>query len=423
MNNATGENHPAESFDWYNHWLERFQYEAERAILLAQRNELDHEFIQTILVLLRNYVETPGVGDYSQPADEKILRLAQLIISRIRRMGYWQDMNYLWPKLCAIAEHIENANLYVIFFKFMATAKGYVGNVNEELAAYSQLINHPRFQDVTPTLQANVLITYATALVWRGQRDIAAQLLQACLALTDVASPWHQGQHGQAAAEHRLELGNTPLWETRSTVLNQRGVLHMFCGEFALAYRYFDEMSIIFQQHSEDDNLACIAHQAVGRLLLYEKRYSEALDLLTQGLVIRRRWIDREGIAVNSIYIAAAHIGLYQLDAAEEFLNEALKICHDLNTQHDLALCHLYFGMLARRRGQPEQVNYHWYELVTVAKRVVVHFVELRMLLPEVRSLHAAHNSLLYSALLRTLWQSKQHDQLTFDELRSFSKI
>lgn len=402
-----------EEINWHDHALEQYRRDAEQAIDWARGNVPDRVLIARVLELLRTYVEVPGVGERPQFADEQMLSLALHTIGRIRRMGYWREMNDLWPQLCKIAELAGDVDRYLIFVKYMATAKGNVGEKAEELAIYAQLLAHPRFPAATPTLQANLLITHAVTLLWNGRRQEAAPLLQRCLAITNPdAQASNRGEHHQDADVY-LGLGNTPLWETRAYALNQQGVLHMFCGEFSTARRRFAEMHAIFQAHGEAGNLLCVAQQAIGRLLLYERKYADALDLLTQGYAVRQRWNDREGIAVNAIYMAAARIGLQQFDVAKTLLTSALGICHDLENRHDLALCHLYFAHLALRQQNLESALVHWQELATLAPDIVLHFVEVRGLIRKVPVLFRCGEWALAWQLLKLLWQSVRNDQLT----------
>lgn len=121
--------------------------------------------------------------------------------------------------------------------------------------------------------------------------------------------------------------------------------------------------------------------------------------------------------------MAAAHIGLQQFDAAEALLADAFRICRQLDNQHDLALCHLYLGLLAQRRAQPEQATYHWQALATIATQVVLHFVELHVLLAELPALFYGRRYNLAYHLLQMLWQSIRHDQLSLSDLRRFSRL
>jgi tetratricopeptide (TPR) repeat protein len=211
-----------------------------------------------------------------------------------------------------------------------------------------------------------------------------------------------------------------PLWETRAYTLNQQGVLHMFCGEFVLARQRFDEMFAIFLAHNEENGLACVAYQAVGRLCLYAGHYQEALTTLEQGLRIRQQRADREGIAVNSIYMGAAHLGLGQTAAVEPLLTVAFDACHALDNTHDLALCHLYLGALAFQRQQRAQVRTHWTEVTTIAGQVILHFVELRPWLRYLWPLLRQGEFALCRRLIATLWRSTRHDQLSMKALWRF---
>ncbi|MEZ4866768.1 MAG: hypothetical protein R3C14_35940 [Caldilineaceae bacterium] len=396
---------------WRHHLQVRYQHDAGRAIARALRGDNDPVFIERLLELLRTYSEIPHVGEAPQAADESILHLAHVIAARLIRLGYWHQLNQLWPKLCRLAELADNADQYINFTKFLAIVKGRQGDGQAGFAIYNRLVNHPHFQAASPTLQADIFTHYATMLLWGGQRHAAAPLLQHCLLLTENFATQTTADAHQAVADTQLAVA--PLWESRAYALNQQGVLHMFCGEFALAHHYFAKMAALFITQGEENNLACVAHQAIGRLLLYERNYQAALTVLTQGMAIRQRQLDREGIAVNSIYMAAAQLGLDQLGTAKTLLNNALQDCHLLENEHDLALCHLYLGVLARRHQEYNRALAHWHEFTTVAGHVVLHFVELRILLPELGSLLAQGQFTMVWRLMKILWQSAQHDQLS----------
>jgi len=409
-----------EAAGWRTHLQQHYRHDAASAIQYTLTNEPDRIFIERVLELLRTYVEVPNVGLQPQPADEEMLRLAQLTAAPMRRMGYLQEMNYLWPKLSVIAEMTGDIELYIIFVKFMAVAKGAVGEWEQAFGVYEQLVQHPHFQNATPALQANVLITHATALVWHGRCMMAMPLLQQCLALTQMGALPTLDAHNGHREDVPIKVGNTPLWETRAYALNQLGVLKMFSGEFTAAYDYFAEMYALFLAHGEEDNLACIAHQAIGRLYLYAKKYREADAQVAEGLPIRRRWNDREGIAVNTIYMAAAQIGLRHFARARPLLDEALAICTSLENPHDLALCHLYLGLSAWGAHQSDHALSHWQETVTLANEAQLHFVEIRLLIPLLPALFCRGHLLLSWQLLKMLWQSALNDQLSVASLWRF---
>lgn len=408
---------------WRQYLLEQYQHDAECAITRALGGEPDQRFIERLLELFRTYIETPGVGESPQLADASILRLAHIVAGRIVRMGYWRQMDYLWPKLCTIAEFTGDADLYINFAKYLAIVKGRQTDGQAGFVLYQQLIAHAHFQRAAPDLQADILCHYATHLLWGGQRKAAAPLLQRCLTLTQ---PYRESWVAHDAAipyDRRINTGAGPLWEVRAYALNQQGVLHMFCGEFASARQRFAEMLTIFLTWHEDDNLACVAYQAIGRLLLYAGNYREALTTLDQGLRIRQQREDREGIAVNSIYLAAAHLGLRQHGVAETLLAPALDACRALDNTHDLALCHLYLGELAFQQGQYTQARTHWAEVTTIATQVILHFVELRPWLRYLLPLLGQGELALCRCLIATLWRSARQDQLSLAALWRFCWI
>ncbi len=405
---------------WRQQLNAAYRHDAQCALAQVSSSAIDAQFIERILELLRTYVEIPGVAEEPQPADGAMLQLAQMAAGHIAHMGYWRQMNYLWPKLCTLAEFTGDADLYINFAKYHAIVKGRQTDGQAGFALYTQLIRHPAFQHAAAALQADILAHYATNLLWTGQRIAAAPLLQRCLSLTDSYAEAPAVPEPVSPYDRQVNRIAAPLWETRAYTLNQQGVLHMFCGEFGHAQRRFDEMLVIFLARNEGNNLACVAYQAIGRLCLYAGDYRAALTTLDQGLQIRQARNDREGIAINAIYVAAAYLGLAQLVEVERLLNSAMTICRELDNTHDLALCHLYLGELAFQQGQSAQARSHWQAVTTIAPHVVLHFVELRPWLRYLPPLLWRGELTLCWRLLATLWRSTRHDQLTINALWRF---
>lgn len=409
-----------EQLAWHRHMLNGYRQDAEQAMPRALSGDPDPIFIGRVLELLRTYVEVPTVGEVAQPTDRPLLDLAHVVAGRVVRLGYWQQMSYLWPKLCRLAEFTHDADLYIDFTKYLAIVQGRQGDGQDGFARYQQLISHPYFQQATPDLQADILSHFATLLLWAGQRQRAATLLQRCLALTTAYDRAIEIPPADTTYDRRINMGAAPLWETRAYALNQQGVLHMFCGEFSLAHQCFIEMRAIFLQQQEENDLLCVYHQARGRLLLYEGNYTQACTLLTAGYTIRQARQDREGVAVNAIYLAAAQIGLQQLERAEALLADALPLCQELDNYHDLALCHLYLGLLAYHRAQHDQACVHWQAMATIAARIAIHFVEVRTLINIIPQLIWRGSLMQAEQLTKILWKSIQTDQLGLHDFYCF---
>ena len=117
------------------------------------------------------------------------------------------------------------------------------------------------------------------------------------------------------------------------------------------ARRNYEESLTIFEDNDESDGLACIAYQSLGRLLVLQRQFTEAIPFLERGLAIRRGWHEQEGTATNAVYLALACLGCDRLDEVEPLLNEALHTCKDLNYLRGIALCHFAFGLLEAKRG------------------------------------------------------------------------
>ncbi len=397
---------------WRARLLEHYARDARQAMKSVRVGSIEPALLERIIELLRTYTEVPGVAERPQVADLPMLQLAHLVAGYIVDLGYWQQMNALWPKLSEVAEFTPDVDLHIQIVKYWAIVQGRQQGAHG-LAFYEQLIQHPRFIAASSELQADTLCHYATVLLWSGQRQKAAPLLARCVAVTEQDAPTPSSDATEAPLlDRRGTEVPAYLWELRAYALNQSGVMHMFCGRFKLAHRYFDDVLQIFVTHGQEENLACVAHQSTGRLLLYEGHYRAALATLQKGLVIRRRRQEDEGVAVNSIYVAAAHIALNELTAAEPLLSSALTRCRSVDNLHDWALCHLYLGELALLRNQDELLQEHWLALCHIATQTVLHFVEVRLLLRRLPRLLCRGHFALAGRLAKLVWQAVRHDQL-----------
>ncbi|HRW08586.1 MAG TPA: tetratricopeptide repeat protein [Caldilineaceae bacterium] len=402
----------SEVMHWRRHLLQAYQDDALRAIAYFKANSVDQIFIERVLELLRTYVELPGAGQQPLPADDTILQLAHLVAGQVFQMGYWRQMRVLWPKLTQLAEFLDDPERYVNFVKRLAIVKGRQYDGQEGLKLYQQLIADPRFQKTSTSLQADILCHVGTVLLWNGKSSEAEPLLQQCMELTR--------DHAQLARkdaprgrERRYNLEAAPLWETRSYAMNQLGVLHMFKGKFAQARAYFGQIMALYVEYDQLDNLACVAHQAIGRLLLYSNDHVAAIATLTRGLTIRRRHNDIANTAINQAYIAAAEIQLGNLEHAAILLRDALYACEGIDNLHDVAICHLYLGELAYLRRQWHQMVYHWQTTIDIAKKVELHFVEVRSWFAYLLPLFRRGHLRLALQICRTLWRSSCHDHLS----------
>lgn len=398
--------------DWAERQRLSYARDGARAVERFMDGDRSQDFLIRALELLRTYTEAPGVGAAPHPADETMVLLAQAINAHVSNLGFWRQVDHLWPRLCAIAKLLPEQTLYVELMKHLATIRSRQGEGDSAQSLYAELMELPSFVQLPAYLRADVLQQAGTTQLWHGQPRQAKATLLRCLAIEEETST---GQLSKAPVDQfgvRASATPTPLWESKVYALNQLGNLALFHGNFADAATYFDRCQALFTAHGEAENLACVAYQAIGVLLLYTHRPQAAIPVIEQGLAIRKQRHEREGVAVNSIYLAAAYLALKQERVAEALLTEALTTYRTVETRHDLALCHLYLGQLAALRNDWMGATDHWRHTLTLVSLVMVHFVELRLWVAWLPRLLVAGQFGLAFAIVHCLWCCTRAQQL-----------
>lgn len=190
--------------------------------------------------------------------------------------------------------------------------------------------------------------------------------------------------------------------EIKGYTLSQLGNIAMFRGDFRQARAYYHESLAAFEADGEEDDLACVAYQSLGRFLVLEQDFVSAIPLLEKGLVIRRRRQEQEGIANNAINLALAYLGCDRLEEAEPLLDEALAISKELYDQRAIVLCHLAFGRLAGKRGDRAGAILQYRQALEILAQMPMPPLELQVLaelLPQL--LRAGQMQALLFALAR----------------------
>ncbi len=374
--------------NWAQRQLDGYARDAERVLACFLAGERDPAFLARALDLLRTYLQsrhsTAFPNSPPHAADAAVVKLATILNQHLQDLGFWHQIVALWPALIEMAKSLPDPLLYVESVNQLAIIKDRQGHVQEAQALFERIIGAPTFEHLPPIKRANTLIMAGSCYLWHGDHARAEQLLSACLAIcrcsgsehsllpTTLVAPVDQfGVHASGMPH--------PLWQIEGFTLKQLGNLAMFRGDFARAHRCFGQCLALFEANGEGDNLACVAHQAIGRLLLYERRFVEASIMLERGLAIRRRRREGEHVAANSIYLAAAHLGRGQLASAETLLTDALPHSRALENRHDVALCHLYLGQLAALRNQRDEHRLHWQEALHVMQTTSIPVVELQV--------------------------------------------
>jgi tetratricopeptide (TPR) repeat protein len=360
-------------------YLNAYQREARNALQRFINGECADTFLLQALEHIRTYLQIPRRSTTPLLADSDIARLAQAIQTHLFDRGFWRQLLALWPPLITLAEQLPEPIIYAELVKQLAMIKDRQGDGEATHLLYTKLLTSPQFPKLPIALQADVLQQRGTTLVWQGELTTARSLLDQVLSLVqqhpiDQAPRSHADQYGV-----RSNLEVTPLWESKAYALNQLGNIAMFQGRFKQAERLYIACWQTINKQGEAENLACVAHQALGRLWLHWGRVEQAMPILEKGIAIRRRRQDRAGVAINLIYLAAALLQERQLDQAEALLTEALPITRSIDNRRDTGLCHLYFGQLDLLCHRHSDALAQWQQALTYFQTVHTPLIEQRV--------------------------------------------
>ncbi|MEZ4683455.1 MAG: hypothetical protein R2932_55530 [Caldilineaceae bacterium] len=330
--------------------------------------------------------------------------------------GRWHELLTLWPQVIQMAEHLPNPTSYIELVKNLATLKDRQGDGEDANQLYQRLLHATQFPQLPLVLRADLLHQVGTTLVWQGQLKRAGVLLHQVLALTE--------QHFDGSERPKTDqfgvrssLQMTPLWESRAYALSQLGNIAMFHGRFIQAEQLYMACWNTLNQHGEAENLACVAHQALGRLWLHWRQPKRAIPILEKGIVIRRRRHHNEGVAINAIYLAAALMDCRELDHAEPLLNEALPIVRTVENRRDCGLCHLYLGQLELLRGRQQVAIEQWQQALSYLQTVHTPLIEQRVFIVYCPWLLTIGAFSLWHAVLKQLNNSSRQQGLLASDL------
>ncbi len=411
--------------DWDVHQRIAYANDAARALQRFVAGERDIDFFERVLDLLRTYLEAPpalvstnpvregAVNPTVNAGDSEIINLAKAIHHHLGNLGYWHQIVTLWPRLVEMAANLPDPLAHAELVKQLATILDGQGESERAMLLYAKAIDSPNFSSLPATLQGDLLNQAATTYLWDGHLYQAQKLLIRHVVLADQhPSP---GDHRNVVDQRKVRSNHepTPMWESKAYTLSQLGNVAMFQGDFVEAERRFQACYAIFIEYGEEDNLACVAYQALGRLYLHWGRSLEAIPILEKGIAIRRHRVEQTGTAINSVYLAGAYLQLGEATLAESLLDTALTITRELGNRRDTGLCHLYFGQLERLRGQHDQVLVQWQQALNLLETVPTPLVEQRVWIQSLPWLIRHGHCLMLQAVFNQLFKSARHQKLS----------
>lgn len=393
-------------------YINSYQREARNALQRFTDGERDDLFLLCAFELIRTYLQIPRHSTNPLIADLDIVRLAQALQIHLSNCGFWRQLLSVWPQLIGLAEQLSNPVIHAELVKHFATIKDHQGDGEEANLLYRNLVRSSHFPQLPVEIQADILQQAGTTLVWRGKLAQASSLLGQVLALV-ARHPIDRLQHNQRDRYGvRSNLDITPLWESKAYSLNQMGNIAMFQGKFVQAEQLYTTCLQTLNEHGEVENLACVAHQALGRLWLHWRQPEKAIPVLEKGIAIRRRRHEQTGVAINSLYLAAALLQCRELDRAERLLTEALPILRATGNQRDSALCHLYFGQLELLHGRRVAGIDQWRQALAHFQTVHTPLVEQRIFIQYSPWLLSIGEVTMFRAVTQQLYNSLRQQEL-----------
>lgn len=403
--------------DLSRRYFEGYRQDAENARQDFLNGQQGKEFCARALELIRTYLESsPFKGDLSD-ADEAILWLALTIHQQAVFYGFWNEVTVLGPRLRQVAEESAKPLLFAEATKLSANLLSRRGDSAEAAMLFVNLMAHPLFPTLPLYLQTDILITAGTDAVWNGQLANGEQLLLRGSQLASQCATIEPQPIPLELAGIRPSGTFMPWWENKAYALNQLGTLALFRADFAQAHRHLEACQSLLVAHGHADNLARVAYQGLGRVLFHEGRYIEAKANWQRGLVLRQRFNEEEGFAVNSLYLAACELSLHNLPEAERLLEGARSIFQRLGVRLELGICHLYLGDVQRQRCNSKGTSAQWRIALHWLGTVSTPFIELRPLIRALGWLVLQQEWRLIGSILKQANHSLKEQQLSWSEV------
>lgn len=369
--------------DWAQHQFDGYIADSQRAFQQLVKGDTSEFVVERALDLLRTYLNIPIYVHPPQKANETIVRLAWALHTSVHIRGYWDEICILWPKIQGIARSLPDPAHYAEVTRHLAITQNDRGEGKAAQQLYEELLASTHFEKITRDQQADILHQLGVCYADQGAYTCAQRVLNRCLAIVETASDASNTRDNAADIERRISKARCAaalVWEAKAYTHNQLGHIAVWQGEFSAAGRHYTESLRLFTEHGETHNLACVAYQALGRLLTMQRNYAEAKPLLEQNLVIRRRRAEKKGGADAAVYLADAYVGSRQLADAEQLLNEAMATYGDLHDRRGITLCHFYFGVLEQARENHTKALAQWRRAQKLAATIPVPAIELQVL-------------------------------------------
>jgi len=369
--------------DWVQRQLEGYTRDGSQVFSQLIADNPSSTIVNSALDLLITYLSMPAPFRRNPRLDEVMVRLTWALYTQVHNRGYWDVICVIWPKMQEVARRLPDPAQYAEVSRQLAITLNDCGAKKAAQQLYEELLASPQFAQITLDQQADILHQAGVCFLDQGNTECAQQVLTQCLNIAeppDSAMNIRDKSSALQAKARNAYCAGAMIWESKAYAYNQLGHLCMTQGGFAAARHNYEKSLRIFLLYGEEENLACVAYQALGCLLVRQKGYEEATPLLQKNLALRQRRGEKKGSAYAAAYLAESYLGSGKMAEAEALLNEAISACVALSDRRGMALCHFYFGHLEQRRGNLAAALHQWQRAQALAATIPIPAFELQAL-------------------------------------------
>lgn len=368
--------------DWAQRQLAGYTQDGQRALRCLMDGDITESLLARALGLLRTYLALPErVSAESSPA-MVMTQLAWVLHNYIHDRGYWDDIGVLWPKLRLLTEHLPAPYYHAEITKQLAITRNSQGAAKEAQQLYEDLTRSPIFPELASEQQASLWHQLGVCYDRQGDVQQAQRMFIQCLQVPnqpDAAADYMGESYPEPRKMTSGRFAAAPLWASKAFALNQLGNISLTQGDVECARCYYEQALRMLVNNGEENGMACVAYQTLGRFFLHQGCFLEATPFLENNLRVRRYRTEQDGAAHAAIYLAAAYLGQSRYPEAAALLNEALTTSCALGNKYNMALCHLYASYLEWHCGNPGASVDQWQQAQKLMETLSVSAIEIQV--------------------------------------------
>lgn len=303
------------------HYTEK---QIENYIIHLGQKTCDDSLIVDASRFLASLIDDDTSSRHFDFLDKRIVELAVGLFPYLINMRYWSYIVAIWDRL--IPKTIPNKyhSLYVKVLTQKAIAQSNLGNYKEAIATYEKILNSNLDNELSNETIAGVKLQKGVSLFRIGDSTNAEKLLLETFAFCQ------QFNLPTQAANILIQLGNISVEKNK----------------YSSALSYYQKSLHYVSLSDKAEGLDCMALQGIGRMLVIEQKYEEAIPFLLEAIHLRKKRGEKSELAHVMIDLATAHSEIGNLVEAETQISGAYEICRAHLDVIGEVLCHIAKGRL-----------------------------------------------------------------------------